>query len=74
MCKMEHSLTEEASASQVLVAVPVVFHVVRVALGYSMADAIESGWLLSSEVCGAAPHQTVYPASTPNLRSLYVVV
>jgi hypothetical protein len=36
--------------TQVLIAVPVAFHLVRIALGYSMADAIHSGWLLSSEV------------------------
>lgn len=36
--------------AQVLIAVPVLFHVVRIGLGYSMADAIDGGWLLASAV------------------------
>eukprot|EP00208_Stichococcus_sp_RCC1054_P002786 CAMPEP_0206138434 /NCGR_PEP_ID=MMETSP1473-20131121/3325_1 /ASSEMBLY_ACC=CAM_ASM_001109 /TAXON_ID=1461547 /ORGANISM="Stichococcus sp, Strain RCC1054" /LENGTH=727 /DNA_ID=CAMNT_0053531873 /DNA_START=75 /DNA_END=2255 /DNA_ORIENTATION=- len=43
----------------VMVAVPVLFHVVRVALGYSMSDAIDAGWLLASEG-GHEPFWKIY--------------
>lgn len=40
----------ERNAVQVLVAIPGIFHIVRVFMGRSMDDAIESGWLMSGAV------------------------
>ena len=56
---------------QVLVAVPAVFHVVRVSLGYSMAEAINGGWLLASEVC-PLPCWKNYRASSSITNRVYL--
>jgi len=54
-----------AAAAQVLIAVPVLFHIGRLAMGYSMADAIDSGWLLASEVRPPAPKPLARPSPPP---------
>lgn len=51
-----HALRERVLlcvAMQVMLAVPIAFHIVRAAMGYSIADAIKAGWVLASEVCCA---------------------
>ncbi len=54
---------------QVLVAIPVIFHIVRVSMGYSMDDAIATGWLMSGQARSQCPHlESRTPACMLNMQ------